>query len=53
VLSRQVLAFAGHRFHYRFDDILDDMKLAPHIPHPVNCESSTFFSDRFLAARRP
>jgi hypothetical protein len=35
LLSRQALALAGHRFHHRFDDILDDMKLAQLMRHPA------------------
>jgi len=26
---------AGHRFHHRFDDLLDDMKLAQLMRHPT------------------
>jgi hypothetical protein len=35
LLSRQALALAGHRFQHRFDDILDDMKLAQLMGHPA------------------
>ncbi len=35
LLGRQALALAGHRFQHRFDDILDNMKLAQLMRYPI------------------
>ena len=35
MLGRQALALAGHRLQHRFDDILDNMKLAQLMRYPI------------------